>query len=124
MKRLALILLLVSVPLAIASGQQPAKQTTITGEVIDILNYVANGVKPDNPDRKALAESSVKAGNPIGILERKTGKIYVVVMNNQGVSAASALIPYFGLKIFAVGRTMRKGGIQMFVLSDIGKSVK
>ncbi len=124
MRSALLGLVMLAVPLSIAVGQSTKKQTTIYGEVVDIVSYVTNGMKPDNPDRKALAEASAKAGNPLGILERNTGKIYVVVLDQQGVSAAPKLVPFFGLKIFAVGRTFKKGGVQLFVLSDIGKSVK
>jgi hypothetical protein len=105
-------------------GQASRKETTIYGEVVDIVNYVANNMKPDNPDRKALAESSAKAGNPLGILEKGTGKIYVVAISQQGASAVEKLVPFFGLKIFAVGRSYKKGGVALFMLNDIGKSVK
>ena len=121
----ALALLTLSVFVAsVAFSQTSKKQTTIYGEVVDVVNYVANGMKPDNPDRKALAESSAKAGNPLGILEKGTKKIYVVAMNLQGTSAVETLTPYFGLKIFATGKVYKKGGIMLFMLSDIGKSVK
>lgn len=121
----ALALLTLSVFVAsVAFTQASKKQTTIYGEVVDVVNYVANGMKPDNPDRKALAESSAKAGNPLGILEKGTKKVYVVAMNLQGTSAVETLTPYFGIKIFAVGRVYKKGGVQLFMLSDIGKSVK
>ena len=124
MRRIFVLILAIMVVGTVAVAQQTPKQTTVYGEVVDVVSYVTNGMKPNNPDRKALAESNAKAGNPLGILETKTGKVYVVVMDQQGVSAASRLVPFFGLKIFAVGRTYKKGGIQIFVLSDIGKSVK
>jgi hypothetical protein len=105
-------------------GQSSKKETTIYGEVIDISSYVANTMKPDTPDRKALAEASAKGGNPLGILERGTAKIYVVTMKQANTGANETLLPYLGLRIFATGRVYKRGGIQLFVLSDIGKSVK
>ena len=105
-------------------GQSSKNQVTMYGEVIDIVSYVANGMKPDNADRKAVAEASAKAGNPLGILERGTNKVYVVTMNQPNTSAISTLQPYFGLRIFALGKVYKRGGIQLFMLSDIGKSVK
>jgi len=121
----ALALLTLSVfAVSVAFSQTSKKQTTIIGEVVDVVNYVVNGMKPNNADRKALVEASAKAGSPLGILERKTGKIYVVAMGQQGASALETLTPYFGLKIFATGKVYKKGGIMLFMLSDIGKSVK
>jgi len=124
MHRLCAVLTLCLFVVSAAFSQSPKKETTIYGEVIDVVSYVTNSMKPDNPDRKALSESSAKAGNPLGILERGTGKIYMVAMNQQGASAVQTLAPYFGLKIFAVGRVYKKGGVQLFMLNDIGKSVK
>ncbi len=109
---------------ATVSAQTVKKQSTITGEVIDIVSYMSSGMKPNNEDRKAVAEASVKAGNPLGILEKGTGKIYIIAMQQTGTSPAETLRPYFGLKIFATGKIYKKGGLQLFLLTDIGKSVK
>ncbi len=124
MVRTCSLFLLLVLGASLVLGQSKKKQTTIYGEVVDVVNYVANGMKPDNADRKALAEANAKAGYPLGILEKGTGKIYIVAMQQRDVSAAGTLVPYFGLKIFAVGRVYKKGGVQLFMLSDIGKSVK
>jgi hypothetical protein len=124
MARILPLFLLCTLGVSLAFAQGQKKQTTIYGEVIDVVNYMANGMKPDNPDRKALAESSAKAGYPLGILEKGTGKIYLVAMQQRDISAVQTLVPYFGLKIFAVGQVYKKGGLQLFLLSDIGKSVK
>ena len=105
-------------------AQSSKKDVTIYGEVIDISTYVASGMKPDTPDRKAVAEANARAGNPLGVLERGTAKVYVVTMKQANTSANETLLPYLGLRIFATGRVYKKGGIQLFVLNDIGKSVK
>ena len=110
--------------LSLSFGQGSKKETTIYGEVIDISSFVTNGMKPDTPDRKALAEASAKGGNPLGILEKGTGKVYVVTMNQANTSSNSTLLPYLGLKIFATGRVYKRAGMQLFLLNDIGKSVK
>jgi len=109
---------------SLSLGQSSKKDATIYGEVIDISSYVANGMKPDTPDRKALAEASAKGGNPLGILEKGTGKVYVVTMNQANTSANSTLLPYLGLRIFATGKVYKRGGVLLFLLIDIGKSVK
>ncbi len=124
MVRACSLVLIILLAFSVSFAQTQKKATTIYGEVIDVINYVANGMKPDNPDRKALAEANAKAGYPLGILEKGTGKIYIVAMQQRDVSAVQTLVPYFGLKIFAVGKVYKKGGLMLFVLSDIGKSVK
>src|SRR5512140_3227488 len=103
MTRVFPLFLILVLGASLTFAQSQKKQTTIYGEVIDVVNYVANGMKPDTPDRKALAEASAKAGYPLGILEKGTGKIYIVAMQQRDISAVQTLAPYFGLKIFAVG---------------------
>ena len=124
MHRVSTGVILLALMVSSLGAQTPKKQTTIFGEVIDVVSYVSSGMKPDNADRKAVAEANIRAGNPLGILERKTGTIYIVAMAQAGTSAAETLRPYFGYRVFAQGRIFRKGGLQLFLLSDIGKSVK
>ena len=105
-------------------GQVTKKESTIIGEVVDIKSYVAFGMKADNADRKAVAEASMKGGNPLGILEKSTGKIYVVVMAQQSENANQKLKDYLGVRVYAKGIVHKKGSIQLLVLSDIGKTIK
>jgi hypothetical protein len=124
MKTMLAVALCCAIFAAAAVAQTPKNQTTIYGEVVDLVNFIANNMKADTPDRKALAESNAKGGNPLGILERGTGRLYVVTLTQGGTGANATLTPYLGLKIFAQGRVLQKGGVRLFVLSDIGKSVK
>jgi hypothetical protein len=105
-------------------AQTGKKEVTIYGEVVDIASYVAYGMKPNNPDRRAVAEASAKGGNPLGIVERGTGKIYMVTMSQGNSSANDKLKDYFGLRVFAKGKLYKRGGVLLFMLNDIGKSVK
>jgi hypothetical protein len=105
-------------------GQTKKKQTTVFGEVVDIVSYVSTGMKPDNADRRAVAERNVKGGNPLGILERGTGKIYLVTMQSPTEDVNTKMLGYCGVQIFAKGRVLRRGGIQLLLVSDIGKSVR
>jgi len=108
---------------AVAFGQTTKKESTIIGEVVDIKSYVAFGMKADNPDRKGMAEASMSTGNPLGILEKKTGKIYIVAMA-ANENANAKLKDYLGLRVYAKGLVYRRGGIQLIMMSDIGKSIK
>ena len=103
-------------------GQVTTKLSTIQGIVIDIGSYVQYGMKPDTEDRKGIAEASAKAGNPLGILEQKTGKVYIVTMNQQNTNPNSTLQPFLGIKLFAKGKIFKRGSVQVILLSDIGKS--
>ncbi len=122
--RLISLFTIVAVAVTLGHAQTAKKQTKVIGEVIDVVSYVTNGMKPNNADRKALAEANAKGGNPLGILEKSTGKIYIFAKGQQGGDLVARLVPFFGLKVFAVGQVYKKGGVNLMILSDIGKSVK
>jgi hypothetical protein len=123
-KNVAILGTLLLVLFAAASGQKAKKESTIIGEVVDIKTYIAFGMKADNPDRKAAAEASMNAGNPLGILEKGTGKIYLVTSVQQNENANSRLRDYLGLRVYVKGVVYKKAGLQLMVMSDIGKTIK
>lgn len=109
---------------SLSFGQTKTKLTTVQGVIVDIGSYIQYGMKPDTEDRKGVAEASAKAGNPLGILEKKTGRLYVVIMNDKNTNTNTTLLPYLGINIFAKGKVFKRGSMYMFMLSDIGKSAK
>lgn len=124
MKKTLFLLIFFALWAVNADAQTAKKEVTVYGEVIDIANYVRFGTKPDNPDRIAIAETSIKNGNPLGILERDTKKIYLVTSSQANTSANDRLKQFFGQKIFAKGIVYRRGGVSLFIMNDVGKSVK
>jgi len=124
MMKQSVVVVFLLVVAAAGLGQTTKKESTIIGEVVDIKSYVAFGMKADNPDRKAMAEGSIAAGNPLGILEKSTGKIYTVVMAGASENANAKLKDYLGLRVYAKGIVHKKAGIQLIVMNDIGKSIK
>lgn len=105
----------------VACGQ--AKNVTIVGEVVDVVSYLTTGLKADSPDGKEVLEASVAKGNPLGILESKTGKVYLVTMKQAQTGANETLKQWIGMKVAAKGDVYRKGSTQLLVLSVIGKSI-
>lgn len=106
-----------------AFGQKTTKESTVIGDIVDIKSYIAYGMKADNADRKAAIEASIAAGNPLGILEKSSGKIYVVVMP-KNENANASLKEYLGVHVYVKGVVYRKAGLQLIIMSDIGKSIK
>jgi len=116
--------LCITVCASLSFGQTTTKLTTVQGVIVDIGSYVQYGMKPNTEDRKGVAEASAKAGNPLGILEKKNGRLYVVIMNDKNTNANTTLLPYLGINIFAKGKVFKRGSMYMLVLSDIGKSAR
>jgi hypothetical protein len=71
-----------------------------------------------------VVKANVKRGYPLGILEQNRGRIYRVRLESGEEDAASKLMGYAGITIFAKGRVTRRGGVRLFTLSDGGKSVE
>jgi hypothetical protein len=116
--------LCIAVCASMSLGQTKTKLTTVQGVVVDLGSYIQYGMKPDTEDRKGVAEASAKAGNPLGILEKNSGRLFVVIMNDKNANADTTLLPYLGINIFAKGKVFKRGSMYMFLLSDIGKSAK
>lgn len=93
---------------------------TIHGELVDLVGYLSSG---KSTDPEAL-RNSARAGNPIGFLDAKTGKIYVVGDRSINESAVNSLMPFIGIRVFLTGKVYSQNGVNVIIMSDIGKSMK
>jgi hypothetical protein len=100
------------------------KNVTVVGDVIDIVGYTTSGVVPTSASGKEIIEASAKGGNPLGILERTSGQVYLVTMKQANTPATNALLPFVGVTIAAKGDVYRKGDQQLLVMHTVGKSIK
>jgi outer membrane biosynthesis protein TonB len=110
---------------AAAPTAKPAieKGVTIVGEVIDLVSYATSGILGSTPAGKEIITASAQGGNPLGILEKSTGEVYIVTMRQANTSANAALLPFVGMPIAAKGDVYRKGGQRLLVMNTVGKSI-
>lgn len=99
------------------------KGVTIMGEVIDLVSYATSGTLGSTPNGKEIITANAKGGNPLGILEKGTGEVYIVTMKQANTPANTTLLPFVGLQITAKGDVYRKGGQRLLVMTTIGKSI-
>jgi len=97
-----------------------AETKKITGEVVDVSCYVAEGAKGEG--HKACAIACVKAGEPAGILEENTGKVYVVVTGDHS-NPAKKIKPYVAKMVEVTGTVNERGGISTIDIKEI-KEIK
>jgi hypothetical protein len=109
--------------LCVIGSVQAADDVTIKGEVVDLVSYVVSGVKADSPQGIEIVKASSGSGNPLGILETGTGKVYVVTMKKANTGSNKTLSAWIGSKITAKGQVLTKGGTQVLILTTIGKSM-
>lgn len=99
------------------------KGVTVVGEVIDLVSYATSGTLGSTPAGKEIITASAQGGNPLGILEKSTGEVYIVTMKQANTPANAALLPFVGLQITAKGDVYRKGGQRLLVMNTVGKSI-
>ena len=116
--------LIIALGLLCAIGSvQAADDVTIKGEVVDLVSYMVSGVKPDSPQGIEIVKASSGSGNPLGILETGTGKVYIVTMKKANMGSNKTLSAWIGSKITVKGQVFTKGGSQVLILTTIGKSM-
>lgn len=86
-------------------GSHPA---TITGEVIDPVCYLSHDSR--GPDHAECARMCAKNGNALGILQDKTGTIYISLPVDHSNPNAK-LMDYAGQHVEVKGTVFRKGGL-------------
>lgn len=110
-------LIVLGITLAIALGAYAqhshtdktiSKEATVIGEVIDPVCYLSHG--SSGKEHKACAEYCVKQGIPLGILEDKTGKIYLSLPVDHSNPNAK-LKDFIATKVKVTGTVYSKGGL-------------
>jgi hypothetical protein len=122
------ILLLLGIAVAwYATQRQPAEAaggtTTIRGEVVDLACYLAHDLT--GPKHAACAVSCAEGGAPLGILDKRAGKAYLVVLDHDKLMGAKSaqvlkmLKPHIGKDVLAKGKTIQRGGLTGIVLTSV-----
>ncbi|MEP6845972.1 MAG: hypothetical protein ABI861_08205 [Panacibacter sp.] len=89
---------------------------TITGEVLDMACYSANGASGEG--HKSCATACIKGGSPMGILT-SDGKVYLLVENHDKKDAYAEAKKYAGEQVTATGTLSEKGGLQTLIVNEL-----
>ncbi len=117
-----LVLLLMVVPGSLQASpkshkKSAAKEVTLTGEVVDVSCYLAQGAKGES--HKECAEACAKAGGALGILT-KSGKLYVSVMPDDHKAGPDALLmDHIAETVSVKGFVRAKGGVNGIMISTV-----
>ena len=105
-----------AVPKPAAKASSSASKVII-GEVVDPACWIVNGAKGEAHKECALA--CAKAGQVLGILERKTNKLYLIATERPGEDPNKGLIDYCGQTVSAKGRVYTRGGFTAIQLASV-----
>ena len=98
--------------------KEKPKEVTITGEITDI-KCLLNGMKASSDDHTQCATDCIKGGLPVGIMEEKTAKVYIVVPKAGMKGANEELAKYAEKKVKLTGMVMEKNGIKMIAYTKV-----
>jgi hypothetical protein len=100
MQRLALLLALFT-----ASAAYPA---TFTGELVDSYCYAHSRIT--GQPHAACALKCARVGIPVALLEKKTGRVYVLLPEKDATSLPPALVAQMAKNVAIDGDTFAVGG--------------
>ncbi|HVB04186.1 MAG TPA: hypothetical protein VNE41_10770 [Chitinophagaceae bacterium] len=92
------------------------KPMIVKGEVLDMSCYMASGAH--GASHMDCAEKCIKAGAPVGLLT-STGKVYLLVANQDKPEAYSKVKMKAGEQIQVTGTYADRGGVQGLVVNSI-----
>jgi hypothetical protein len=97
--------------------KKASKETTISGEVVEVSCYLAHDGKGSG--HQSCAEACAKAGSPLGILTEK-GKLYVSLLPDDHQNGPNAiLMDHIAHKVNATGVVRSKGGVAGMMITKV-----
>lgn len=90
---------------------------TVTGEVVDTFCYASMGAKGES--HRQCGIECAKKGIPMGLLEDKTGKVYVLLPAKDNTPLPDAVIDKMGRKATISGKTYVSGGVSFLTVGSI-----
>jgi type 1 fimbria pilin len=108
-----------STPLA-AQAKPQGNEMTLTGTVIDLNCYVANGAT--GASHKACAEACAKAGVQLGVLS-SDGTIYVPISSKAADPTNPQLIPHAESKVKITGTHRMTNGLHTIEVKTIAAAM-
>jgi hypothetical protein len=123
MKTYASVAFAVSILMAatsLCSFAQTKKQVTLNGDLVDVVAFVTSPAKQDT----AALTKGAKAGNALGLYDTKSKKLYILGVPEIGGSANERVLPYVGARVFVTGKVYNKAGLNVILISDVGRSIK
>ena len=95
------------------------KEVTLKGEIIDVKCYASGMMGGRGPDHEECAISCIKGGLPVGILDEKSGKVFVLVPRKGMKSANEELLPHVAKVVVLKGSIIEKDGANLFAYSSV-----
>ena len=114
---LGLTLLLGIATLGIADMKGGEKDVSVTGEVIDTFCYSAMGAK--GTSHKQCGIDCAKKGIPVGLLEKGTEKIHILLPTKDKTALPDEVVNKMGETVTVTGHPYSKGGVAFLTVESV-----
>ena len=114
---LGLVLLFGAATLAPADEKAGAKDVSVTGEVIDTFCYAAMGAT--GTGHKQCGIDCAKKGIPVGLLEKGTEKIHVLLPMKDKTALPDDVVGKMGETVTITGHPYTKGGVAFLTVESV-----
>ena len=101
----------------LADDKAGDKDVTITGEVVDTFCYSAMGAK--GAGHRECGLKCAKAGIPMGLVDSKTDKLYVLLPSKDASPVPSTVMDKMGKTASITGHEYSKGGSQFLTVETV-----
>lgn len=110
-------LLVGSATIATADEKAGAKDESVTGEVIDTFCYATMGAT--GTGHKQCGIDCAKKGIPVGLLEKGTEKVHVLLPPKDKTALPDAVVSKMGETVTVTGHPVTKGGVAFLTVESV-----
>ena len=103
--------------MATLAASTVASAETVTGEVIDTFCYASMGAKGSG--HKQCGVDCAKKGIPVGLLEEKTGKVFVLLPSKDKTPLPNDVIDKMGSTATVTGKVHATGGSSFLTVESV-----
>jgi len=114
---IGLMLFVGTVILATADMKAGEKDVSVTGEVIDTFCYATMGAK--GASHKQCGIDCAKKGIPVGLLEKGSEKIHVLLPTKDKTALPDEVVNKMGETVTVTGHPHTKGGVAFLTVESV-----
>ncbi|MBX9951928.1 MAG: hypothetical protein K2Y39_22340 [Candidatus Obscuribacterales bacterium] len=96
------------------------KKVEITGEVVDAWCYASQVMGPGRGEKhQACALACIHGGVSAGILDEKTGELFIAAKHKGYTGCKELLLPFVAKRVVVKGWIARKGGCNLIKIQEV-----
>lgn len=96
------------------------KKIEMVGEVVDAWCYASQVMGPGRGEKhKACALACIHGGVSAGILDEKTGELFIAAKHKGYTGCKDLLLPFVAKRVLVKGWIARKGGCNLIKIQEV-----